>query len=428
MSGLFMRRKASAERGAVATIVAVFFGGLVVAGMLALTVDVGNIMWERRQLQNGADAGALALAVTCANSAPKCDPNTTPTGLGADSIAPLISKNASDGVSGLQVSTATTVNGQCGRATGNAAMPTCASASSNASLSDLGRCPALPAWLSANPAIPYVETYTISKQASGSTVLPGYLSRMLTGAAGGTTVTACSRAAWGPAGPGHDIVLPVVISECDWKSQTGYNGTPGSAVYPAGPTGAYPGYDTTTRPWPAVEKKVYSKGNPTTCDTSAPGGTAPGGFAALDAVGAVACEATITTVSGYKWAHGDTGNDTPCPAVDLLPYLGKVVHIPVFDCLTSAPVTVISTTDCNSGNGNNTYYRISGFAAFYLSGWYFSNSTQASLRPPNAVPCANGDRCMSGWFLKDVVSDAPITSPPAGGTPNYGLTAIKPAG
>ena len=58
-----MRRLTShGDRGAVAPLVAILMAGGVVLGMLTLSVDVGNIMWERRQLQNGADAASLALA------------------------------------------------------------------------------------------------------------------------------------------------------------------------------------------------------------------------------------------------------------------------------------------------------------------------------------------------------------------------------
>lgn len=53
----------SAERGAAGVIVAVMM--LVLVGMGAVAVDVGQIYAERAQLQNGADAGALAVALSC---------------------------------------------------------------------------------------------------------------------------------------------------------------------------------------------------------------------------------------------------------------------------------------------------------------------------------------------------------------------------
>ena len=39
---------------------------MVLVGMAALVVDVGAVVEEKRQLQNGADAAALAVAQSCA--------------------------------------------------------------------------------------------------------------------------------------------------------------------------------------------------------------------------------------------------------------------------------------------------------------------------------------------------------------------------
>jgi hypothetical protein len=48
------------EDGAVAVVVAILL--VLMLGIGAFVVDVGNLYWERRQLQNAADAGALAAA------------------------------------------------------------------------------------------------------------------------------------------------------------------------------------------------------------------------------------------------------------------------------------------------------------------------------------------------------------------------------
>ncbi|WP_159617646.1 Tad domain-containing protein [Arthrobacter zhaoguopingii] len=57
-----------AERGAVSIIVAVLLVALL--GFAALAVDVGAVYWEKAQLQNGADAAALAIAEDCAAGTP----------------------------------------------------------------------------------------------------------------------------------------------------------------------------------------------------------------------------------------------------------------------------------------------------------------------------------------------------------------------
>ena len=54
------------EDGAVATIVVTLLSFGVILGLLAIAVDVGRLMVERRQLQNGADAAAMSLAQSCA--------------------------------------------------------------------------------------------------------------------------------------------------------------------------------------------------------------------------------------------------------------------------------------------------------------------------------------------------------------------------
>ena len=58
-----MRWLKSSEDGAVAAVFAVML--LVLLGMAALVVDIGDGYWERRMLQNSADAAALAVAGDC---------------------------------------------------------------------------------------------------------------------------------------------------------------------------------------------------------------------------------------------------------------------------------------------------------------------------------------------------------------------------
>lgn len=56
--------KLQQDDGATAVIVAILI--VVLLGMAAIVVDIGNLMWERRSLQNSADAAALAVAQDCA--------------------------------------------------------------------------------------------------------------------------------------------------------------------------------------------------------------------------------------------------------------------------------------------------------------------------------------------------------------------------
>lgn len=80
----------SNERGAAGVTVAVMM--LVLIGAGAVAVDVGQIYAERAQLQNGADAGALAVAASCEPG--PCDPT---------SAAPLADANSNDDASDASV-------------------------------------------------------------------------------------------------------------------------------------------------------------------------------------------------------------------------------------------------------------------------------------------------------------------------------------
>ena len=76
------------EDGAVIVLMVVVI--VVILGMAALVVDIGALLDEKRQLQNGADAGALAVAQSCRQlpSGPSCN----------DALAtPLAKDNSRDG-------------------------------------------------------------------------------------------------------------------------------------------------------------------------------------------------------------------------------------------------------------------------------------------------------------------------------------------
>jgi hypothetical protein len=64
MSKLRWRVDPDGERGATVVIVALAL--IAMMGMLVLVVDVGGLLWKRRELVNGSDAAALSAAATCA--------------------------------------------------------------------------------------------------------------------------------------------------------------------------------------------------------------------------------------------------------------------------------------------------------------------------------------------------------------------------
>ncbi|HVM40629.1 MAG TPA: pilus assembly protein TadG-related protein [Acidimicrobiia bacterium] len=158
--------RARDERGAAAVIVAVSL--VVVFGMAAFVIDVGALYQEKRELQNGADFAALAVAKDCALGT--CG-DTTGT---AES---LVDPNANDGTS-----TVDSVDVNLGARTVTVGSST-------------------------------------SEPGGGSKV--AYRFAQIFGK-DGDTVRASATATYGPLGSGPAI--PLTISKCEWDNATG--GTP----------------------------------------------------------------------------------------------------------------------------------------------------------------------------------------------------------
>ena len=147
------------EKGVTLVLVSAFV--VVMTAMAALAADVGSMVHERRELQNGADAVALSVAHSCALAEPQCA--ATP---GDGVLAELAGDNAVDGATTVESvdvdSTARTVT---------------------------------------------VRTRTLSS--SGGNVLPFNF------APGGQTLHATSVATWGA--PQTATVIPLGISVCEWE-------------------------------------------------------------------------------------------------------------------------------------------------------------------------------------------------------------------
>jgi len=433
------------ERGAIAMMVAMLFGFGVMIGLAALTIDVGNINANRRQLQNGADAVALAAVKVCAETG-VC-PNATDAALQKLENANA-NPNAATGVVGIRrVDGLTPI---CGSGGG---LPACPSAPNTGKLQE---CPA------PTPALPagtnYLRVYTQTTNAVGAHLLPYSFGAAIAGVGSGANQQTCASVTWGPP---SGAAAPITLSYCEWAAATGndpLHPVSGAGTYAANPAGAGPGYvntgDATTVPphWPAPSAELTAKFTP----TPVPGAEiiiglqgasgkcaswnthdAPGGFGYLAT--ATGCDA-MAVVNG--WISADSGNTLPKTCPSLFPYYNKVLYLPVFDCVvkstTGAPTyRPIASTDCVTGGaGLNTWYYIMGYAKFYLSGYTTSgggasaapdkNNPRTQTVTPKA-PCSDPVRCMSGWFLKGLVDTIPDTSSSTG-APLLGAYAIKLAG
>ena len=144
----------SDERGALIVLIAVF--AVVMMGMAALVVDVGALLDERHQLQNGADAAVLAVAHSCALGS--CDATQAP------GLADANSRDADSAVDSVTY-----------------------------------------------PAVRKVQV-TTSTRGGGTSILPYSFAQALSGVEG-QTVRATATAVWGPIGRATAVRL--AVSQCD---------------------------------------------------------------------------------------------------------------------------------------------------------------------------------------------------------------------
>lgn len=351
------------EKGAVGAITAVFLATVALAAGL-LTIDVGQLYTERRQLQNGADAAALAVAQSCAVTA-ACDPSYAQT---------YASGNANDNT--------TTVSEVCGTASG---LPACAADSG----AELTNC--LPS--AGTTPDTYVQVRTRTLNGSGSAV------RSLFGGEG-TTVGACARAWWGGVRTASSVAL--TISHCEWNQAT----ADGTTFAPPPPYSAP--YSTALR---AAEKQLaFHSGaadNTSDCDGGPSGWDLPGGFGWLSDPDND-CTAEVSAESTYDAQPGSSASGA-CKDALLSAWTGRsVVFLPVYDG--------------QLGNGSNGTYHLEGWAAFVVTGYKFPGASENSWltgRPCNAT---GSTFCVSGFFTAALMPDAGSVGGPMMGASSIALS------
>jgi hypothetical protein len=318
------------ERGAIGALVAVLIGGGVLTGMGALVIDVGQIYQERAELQNGADAAALGVAKSCALGA--CTPGI------AGQLADRNASSLTGGTEGVQLVCGSGSLGGCSGSAGN-----------------ITDCPPSP------PAgVNFVDVYTATQIASGSTLLPPVFATTLLGNSSyqGTTVLACAQAEWGA--PSAATAGALAISACEWDQATQQGASfAASPPYPPGPL------------------------PPTSVDQ------------------------VLTITSGcatFGWA-ADEGGDCSLPvsgssfpaASEMPPACQQVLEnaqrsqIPIL-----VPVYV-------SLNGAAGTYALQGFADFVVTGYNLPPGFLAAdwLNPANS--CQGTDYCLTGYFVQGVI-------------------------
>lgn len=173
-----------------------------------------------------------------------------------------------------------------------------------------------------------------------------------------TDISATATVAWGAPG-GGTAVLPLIFSWCEWQAQTG-------GGLPSGTT---------------ERTIVLPKKSGTGC-TGPSGMFIPGAFGWL--TGDEEDDDCEATSRRDGWFDSEPGNNPTkgCTAGDLDALLGTTVLLPIFDR--------------TAGTGSGGRYHVFGYAAFRLTGYYFSGDFKGTRA------CSGDERCVRGYFTRFV--------------------------
>ncbi len=238
------------ERGVTAVIVAIC--ATVLFGVGALVIDEGAARQERRELQNGADAGALALAQDCAKGA--C------TNLDAKAVS-YAGFNAVDGAS---------------RATANT--------------------------ISGNGVQVIARTQDAGANTDGNDHTVDFYLAPVLGGPRGAEVSATATARWGA--PSGGTTLPLTFSLCEWNALVGAGGvfstTPKVIIFH---DPAQSNANQTAGTCPVAPAGMDTDGN----------GKVPGGFGWLELISGT-CSTTVNALGWVSHNTGNGVPNTCSPS------------------------------------------------------------------------------------------------------------------
>ena len=375
-------RRGRGDRGAIGVLVGILIGAGVLVGMGAMVVDVGQLYQNRAELQNGADAGALAVAQSCAQGT--CNPSA------AKSYADA---NAKSGIAGVELVCGSGSLGACPASTGK-----------------IYDCPAAPA-----AGTNYVDVHTETETASGSSLLPPALSRTLLGNSSyqGSTVYACAQAEW--AAPASATVIGITIPECEWANVTD-NGT--SYAPSSGQSSAF-------------DQKIQLDEEPsTTCSSTQEADTT------TDLSGNCTVAISAGLYSGYVGDPRRLGSGPDCSAaLSAAQASHSVVLLPVYNvvdltgALCGGKVSEPFMLSCWVAPGSPCYELV-GYAGFVVTGYNYPNVDENSqsadyLNPGNT--CSGGSFCLDGYFTQTIVPLGPTPYSSSRGFPQT-VSSVSPGG
>ncbi len=172
-----------------------------------------------------------------------------------------------------------------------------------------------------------------------------------------SNVAATATVAWGAPG-GGTAALPLIFSLCEWTAQTG-GGLPSGTA----------------------ERTIELPKHSGTGCTGSNGLFVPGGFGWLRTVGGGSCKATTRAGNVVDSEPGNNPSNG-CDPADFAEMQNKTVLLPIFDQ--------------SGGTGSSAWYRVHGYAAFTITGYYFAGQYKWNS------PCGGNDRCIRGYFTQFV--------------------------
>jgi len=381
------------DEGVVAIVIALFAGSAVFIALAALVIDIGAMQLERRQLQNGAEAGAVSAAYDCSF------PGSAAYPCGSTSSASVIaSRNARDGAA------AVLAGDLCG--SGHASLVACTGTRT------VRNCPNTPT------AAKWLQVTASTLTDDGSHYLPRFFAQHIPGF-GPKTMRACAQAAWGPPASSLGTIFPMALQWSCWQAQVGGTNAYGPTTYSYAASTAYERYF------------KMSNGNNAGCLGSS---DASAGFGWLSVSGTVACSNVAGTGYTYNaWVPIDTGNDMTNDCKTALATLlqKKPLALPIYDCTWQNGAWYGSRypdgSACNTlappaGVSTGRYFHLAGFGSFLMSGYFYGSGNQNYDGAMGTAPCSGNDRCFYGWFTQQSL----VTSGDIGDTAPYmGLNVVK---
>lgn len=343
-----LRRRLGEEQGATAVMVALLL--VVLLGIGAFILDIGNQMWESRMQQNSADAAALAVGQDCA--AGDCDTYQ-------DTAQDFAGENTGRGSHGTVVADSSSSDPYSGLS------------------SDDGK------------VTVRAETGNAGDAGTLSTWLAGLI---------GTDQLAANRyatAAWGPASVAEGF--PLAVCEDLWNdNRPDSDGNPGPRIdirYKG--TGGDP-----------VENDCLDP-----ADDNFNPGSQPGNFSWLETA-AGTCEAEFDFSEGEVTGSGDTGNNVNGDCSDTIDDMISAIQAHKDDPANNdLPVKVLPIYSTVEGSGTNATYELETLGAFEFSGLK-TRANQNIVVNEWSDPLCTGNSanhlCVQGRFVTEVSLDGEI--------------------